>query len=137
MTTKEWLKRARILNKEINQLLIAKQEAYENALGIAVDTSKESVQSSKGNTTENKLVHLLEYDFLLNKRIDELVGIKKEILQVINRVENTVYRALLIAYYINCKTWDEVAKELNYDIRHIHRLHGWALKKIGETKSLP
>lgn len=130
MTTKEWLRRARALDKEINQLLIAKQEAYEKALGGAVDTSEERVQSSSGNGTENKLINLVEYDFLLNKRIDELVNCKAEILKAINCVDNTLYRTLLIAYYVNCKTWEEVAKELNYDLRWVYRLHGRALQAI-------
>ena len=128
--TKEWLKRARLLDKEIQQLLIAKREAYEKALGGAVDTSGERVQSSSGNSTENKLINLVEYDFLLNKRIDELVNCKAEILKVINEVENTLYRALLVAYYVNCKTWEDVALEMGYAIRHIHRIHGAALQKV-------
>lgn len=133
MTVKQWLRRARVINKEIEQLLIAKQEAYESALGIAIDVSKDKVQSSKGNSTENKLVNYIEYEFLINKRIDELIACKNEILKAISRLDNIQYRTLLTAYYINCRTWEQVAEEMNYDLRWIHRLHGRALKKIGEV----
>lgn len=136
MITKEWLRRARELDKEINQLLIAKQDAYEKALGGSVDYSKERVQSSSGNSSENRFIKLAEYDYLIDDKIDELIDCKSEILKAINTVENTLYRALLIAYYVNCKTWEDVALELKYGVRHIHRLHGRALEKIGETKSL-
>ena len=137
MTVKQWLRRARSINKEVEQLLIAKQEAYERAIGGAINMLDDKIQISKGNGSENKLINYIEYDFLINKRIDELIACKNEILNAINRLDNSQYRALLIAYYINCRTWEEVAQEMKYDMRHIHRLHGRALKEIGEVLSLP
>ena len=130
MTKKEWLSRGRKLNYEINQLLIAKQEALELACGGAVDTSEERVQTSKENRTERKFIVYAEYDSIINKRIDELIECKNEIIRAINSVENPTYRALLIAYYINCKTWEQVADDLNYDLRWVYRLHGRALQAI-------
>ena len=51
-------------------------------------------------------------------------------LNLINRLDNTIYRTLLIARYINCKTWEQIADEMGYDLRWIYRLHGKALKAI-------
>lgn len=130
MTTKEWLRRARIIDGEIKQLEIAKQEAYEIAIGTSVDMSKEKVQSSSGNAMEKKLVTLLEYDKLLTEQKNKLLKCKTEILKAINSVDNDLYRMLLTAYYVNCKTWDEVARDLSYDLRWIYRLHGRALQAI-------
>ena len=130
MTVKEWLKRARVLDKEINQLLIAKREAYARAVGSGVDTSKEQVQGGGGNGTEDKFIRVADYELLIDKKIDKLLEIKQEIIEAVNEVEDSTYRTLLLAYYVNCKTWEQVAEELNYNLRWIYRLHGRALQAI-------
>ena len=116
MTKREWLKRARIIDKEIRQLNIARQEAYEMAVSTTTNMSREKVLSSKGNATEKKLMTLLEYDLIISEQKDKLLRYKTEILKAINSVDNDLYRTLLTAYYVNCKTWEEVAGELNYDL---------------------
>lgn len=130
MSIKDWLKRARTLEKEIKQLTIAKQEAYDIAIGTSVDTSKERVQSSTGNAMEKKLTTLLEYDLRISRQKEKLLECKSEILAAIHSVDNDLYRALLTAYYVNCKTWEEVAQDLSYDLRWVYRLHGRALQAI-------
>ncbi len=130
MNVKDWLRRARIIDKEIKQLTIAKQEAYDIATGTSVDTSKERVKSSSGNATEKKLLTLLEYDLQISRQKEKLLMCKAEILEAIASVEDIRYRTLLIAYYVNCKSWEEVAVQMNYGIRQVHRLHGDALQKI-------
>ena len=130
VTTKEWLKRARIIDREIKQLKIAKQEAYDIAVSATIDTTKERVQSSSGNAMEKKYVALLEYDKSITEQESKLLKCKTEILDAINSVNNDLYRTLLTAYYINCKSWEEVALELHYDLRWVYRLHGRALHAI-------
>lgn len=133
MTVKKWLKRARVIDVEINQLLIAKKEAYEYALGCGVDTSKESVQGSGGNGSEDKFIKVADYEMMIDKKIDLLLTVKNEIIKAVDEVEDSTYRTLLIAYYVNCRTWEQVAEEIGYGVRHIYRIHEEALKKIGEV----
>ena len=130
LTVKEWLRGARLIDKEIKQLELAKRELYEKALGGAVDISKEKIQKGKENNAEKTNVSLAEYELTINNRIKDLIDYKNKTINAINKVDNTLQRTVLVAYYINCKTWEEVADELGYDIRHIHRIHGEALKKI-------
>ena len=130
LTKKEWLKRARIIDKEINQLEIARKEAYEIAISTSVEMSKEKVKGSSGNAMERKLVNYLEYDLQISRQKEKLLEYKAEILEAIASVEDTRYRTLLIAYYVNCKSWEEVAVLMNYGIRQVYRLHGDALQKV-------
>ena len=129
MTSKEWLSRGRKLNNEVNELLEARDEAFAVACGAAVSYG-ERVQCTKRNSTENKFINYANYTSMIDKKIDELYGYKEEIMQAINRIDNSTYRALLIAYYVNCKNWEQVAKSINYDIRWTYRLHGRALQAI-------
>lgn len=130
MTVKEFLKRGRLLNREILELTEAQTRAFNAACGGAVDTSAERVQTTPANGSEGKFLAYAAYGTEIEERIRELNGYRQRMLEIINRVENTTYRSLLIAYYINCKTWEQVAEDMNYSLRTIHRLHGKALWAI-------
>ena len=130
MTAKEWLNRGRYLDREIDQLLEDQQNALNLACGTAVSYGGEKVQTSKKNVTERRFIAYADYSAKIDNRIDEPYAIKTEIKAAINKLDDPLLRALLIAYYINMKTFDQVANELHYSIRHINRLHNYALKEI-------
>ena len=127
MTVKEWLKNGRKLNFEIQELKEARDKALNNAIGGAVDYSAEKVQTSNGNSTERLFVNYSQYSAELEQRISELEDYRAEMLRLISKIPDSTYRALLLAYYVNCKTWDEVAEALNYSVRAIQQKHGLAL----------
>ncbi len=127
MTVKEWLKNGRKLNFEIQELKEARDKALNNAIGGAVDYSAEKVQTSNGNSTERLFVNYSQYSAKLEQRISELEDYRAEMLRLISKIPDSTYRALLLAYYVNCKTWDEVAEALNYSVRAIQQKHGLAL----------
>lgn len=133
MTVKEFLKRGRLLNREILELTEARIKAFNSACGGAVDTSGERVQTSKQNSSEIKFSSYAQYSMELEERIRELNRYRQNILEIINRVESSTYRSVLIAYYINCKTWEQVADDLHYSLRTVHRLHKNALQQIYST----
>lgn len=130
MTKKEWLKRARTINEELKQLKIARQEAWDIATAATSGTTGERVKRSRENSSEKNNHTLLEYDLKISMQKEKLLQCKTEILEAIAMVEDSRYRTLLTAYYVNCKSWEEVAVQMNYGIRQVYRLHGDALQKI-------
>ena len=134
MTVKEWLNRGWELDKEINQLLQSQREALTRATKTTCTSADEKVQTSKNNTTENKFVSYAEYSDMADKRIDELYEIKKEILAAVKELEDSTLRTLLIARYINFKTWEQIAAEMHYSYKHtVHILHPKALLKLKDV----
>ena len=132
MTIKEWLNRGYKLDDEINSLLKEQQEAFSKAIGVNYSAT-EKVQTSKRNTSEDRLINYASYSELIDNRVDELYAVKQEILQVINKVNDSVLRTLLIKRYINFQTWEEIACGMNYSYRQICRLHSKALSKIRDV----
>ena len=130
MTVKEWLNRGFKLNKEIEQLKEAKEKAKNLACSVVSNLGDERVQSSSQNSTEDKMVSYAEYSRLLFKRINELLEIQKEISEAISKLDDTVLRSLLTARYINFKTWEQIAVDMNYSYVHVLRLHDKALKCV-------
>lgn len=133
MTIKEWLNRAHQLDKEIKALLNERNSMFDKATGVNYDTKNEKVQTSIRNTTEDRFVNYAAYSQLIDKRIDKLYAVKLEIISAINKVDDTILRTLLIEKYINFKTWERIASDMNYSYVHVvHNLHPKALNYIAK-----
>ena len=66
----------------------------------------------------------LKQAFYLDKRINSKL----------EQVENKELQAILEKRYLCFDSWEKIAFEMNYDIRHIHRLHNRGLKDISSLK---
>lgn len=67
-----------------------------------------------------------------NAKVEELTARMLEIEQAIEPLEPTE-RTLIRLHYFQDLTWEEVAVEMGYCWRHVHRLHGRALEKLQST----
>lgn len=130
MTTKEWLSRATDIDQEISRLLREKRRAYERCLSV---TSRCSVTGGVSGTKDpHKYDALVEYENLIDKKVDELYAVKQEIQLVIFGVDNPTFRELLQRKYIDGQTLEQIAVKMRYSYRQICRLHGDALVEAGK-----
>ena len=127
MTAKEWLSRVRRMDAEINALILARQDAFTQACGTSAGGRDDKVQTSRRNTSEDIFIKYADYTRLIDRRIDELYAVKQEVMTAVSKLEDGVLRTLLIEYYINGKTWEQVAEDMNYSRMQIHRLHNKAI----------
>lgn len=67
-----------------------------------------------------------------NAKVEELTARMLEIEQAIEPLEPTE-RTLIRLHYFQDLTWEEVAVEMGYCWRHVHRLHGRSLEKLQST----
>jgi hypothetical protein len=130
---KEWLNRGRKLNSEINSLIKKQQRALEQACNTTSPLQQDKVQSSKGNTAESNMIRYADYNDKINKKVDELREVKKEILSAISKLDNKVYKTLLTERYIKFSRWEQVAKSINKTCTNTKaRLHRSALKAVSK-----
>lgn len=130
MTAKEYLRRAYKLNEEIDQLETAKHEMFSRITSITPDYNGDTVSGTKD---PHKYDAYAQFAAEIDNRVDELISIKSDILNTINKVEDAKLRTLLIARYINFMTFEGIAVMMNYDWRHIMRLHSDGLKAVDEV----
>ena len=133
MTIKQWLSRGRGLDKEIADLLETKRKEFDRLTSITAQTTGDVVMSSKDPHEFDRVVELID---LIDRRTDELAGIKVEILTEINKLEDWRYRAVLRARYIDMKTWEQTAVDMNYSYMQVTRLHGYALRALTEIMKM-
>lgn len=127
MTAKQWLNRARGIEKEIAKLKETQCKTREQVTSITQSYNSDGAQSSKD---PHKFDRLAELDDLISTRMDDLIKVKAEILTMINQLSDRRQRLVLISYYVDGKTWEQTAVDLNYSYMHVTRIHGYALKEI-------
>lgn len=137
MTPKEWMLSVR----QLGMLLRAKAESMQNIRDMAesITGAMGGVRVQTGDPAHSRVEHgAVALVDLYGDAIEELESYIQGISRAkrgIDEVKDARYRSILELRYIACKTWDEVAEILHYDVSHAGRLHGSALKALGETET--
>jgi len=126
-TAKQYLNRVRRIDKEISALLRLVQSTRESLESITQNYNSDGAQVTKD---PHKFDRLIELEALVDSKVDEQIELKAEILRTIMQLDDRRQRLVLMEYYIEMKTWEQVAVDLNYSYMHITRLHGYALKEV-------
>ena len=130
MTTKQYLTQALVLDRKINTKLAEYTKLKKLAYCVNSISNGEKVQSSHENNSNKNIDKLIDLSREIDVDVGILLDIQKDIKSTINKLTDNKYRLVLINRYVNCLSFEQCAIVLNYDIRHIYRLHKEALKII-------
>ena len=79
---------------------------------------------------EDIIVKIVDLENDINQDIDMLADLKTEIMQVIKKVDDLELQTLLEQRYLNFRTWEQIAVDMGYNVRHLYRMHDKALKAV-------
>ncbi len=131
MTAKEYLSQARYLDGRINSKI--QQVSVLNALATkCTSTLSDMPKSATPNhsSLEETICKIIDLENEINRDIDRLVDLKREITSVINGVSNTEYQMILEKRYLCLESWEQIAAAMGYEYRYVHKLHNRALREI-------
>ena len=128
---KEDLKEYASIKKELKQIQFKLKELEERKTSIkSMIISDMNVQTSHNNNSiEDLLIKIEECIEEYNKKEIKLYNKQLEIENCINSLEPTE-RIIARSRYIEGKTFEQIAVDLNYSWRHTIRIHGKILQKI-------
>lgn len=130
MTTKEWLNRAQNIDREIGQLMRERHKAWDRCVSITSRLNATCVTSTKD---PHKYDAFVEYEMMIDAKLDELFAVKQEIQKAIFTVNDRALMEVLQRRYINGECWEKIANDMNYSYRHIiMELHPKALAEISK-----
>jgi pyruvate-formate lyase len=136
MTAKDYLSKISRLDRLINNKLTEISQLRDLACSLQGVQSSERVQSTpnfdKIGTTYAKID---EMERNLDKLIDEYTDEKNKIIGMIDKMENEVYYEILFSKYVERKSFEKIAIDMNYSFRNVTRLHGKALQAFDEKYS--
>lgn len=129
MATKEYLSQAYRIDQRINSKLeqiVSLRELATKATSTLSDTPKSGTRNI--HSMEGIIAKMIDLETEINQDIDTLVDLKREFVTIIKKVNNPEYQTLLELRYLCFKTWEQIAVDMGYDLRYLHKLHGRALE---------
>ena len=135
MRTNHYMNRAYSIEKAVNNKLTELESL--KAIATRVTSTFSPVPPSGTRNThrqEDILVKIIDLQNEISDDIVLLLAVKREIIDLLKKVDNINYRIILEERYLCYKTWEEIAIHLNYSVQHIYRLHNEALKVIEKIK---
>lgn len=135
MTARDYLSQARVLDQAINARLarIARLRALVSGRAARTDGMPRGGTGSAGSTFfdwTDTVLKIDEMERALDKDIDRLIDLKREIAEVIAAVPDMRYRTLLEYRYLCGWSWARIARAMHYGEDWVRHAHGWALKKV-------
>ena len=129
MTAKEFLRQARDIDRRIDHAAerVERLRARLEAGRMSRITGMPRGGGSDWTETADRLIELEQ---AVNARVRDMCRIKRQAIAAIDAVEDARYRELLELYYIDGKTWEQVAEAMGIDTRRVYRLHGKALLRV-------
>jgi hypothetical protein len=119
------------LDIQIRNKLIEKQQWHDIALGITASMEGERVQSSGGKSKmANAVDKCVDMEAEIDGLIDELIDVKKEVIQVLENVNNPTWYNLLHKKYIQHKSLSDIADELNKSYDWVKVNHKRAIRIV-------
>ncbi len=130
MKAKDWLMRARHLEGRIESLLEARARIYDQATS-STSRVRDTPTSGGAGMPDDKMAGYASVGEEIEEQRKRLDEVRVEIIQVIGQIEDNTSATLLTEYYINDKTWNEVARGMNYSFAHVTKvLHPKALRLV-------
>lgn len=130
--TKAQLKAYKTLRLERDKLEKQLEELETIVYGLKgqdIDGMPRGGSGEKSHIIDRKGDELDNLRKLYREKVAELADRMAEIEQAIEPLAPTE-RTIIRLHYFQGLTWEQVAVEMNYTWRHVHRLHGKALEKL-------
>lgn len=118
MNAKEYLNRVRFADISINTKSDELYHLKLKSLQVSPQSQGERVQSSGSGGDFTKIIdRIVLLQAKINEEIDQLVELKEQARTLIHMLTDERYKTVLTEYYLNHKTWEQVADCMNYDLR--------------------
>ena len=128
MKAKQYLRQVRRLDNTIDAKIEQIETLRSMSTNITTTLNPDRVQESKSHDKIEKLiVKIVDLEREITDDIDALIDLKREIMNKIDAVQDDNYKLLLALRYINFKTWEQIAVEMNFTFQWVHQLHRRAL----------
>lgn len=127
---KVWLLQYRRLDDRIDRLEKEKARWIARATKMSAPSDGMPRGSSVSDTVGQAVAKIADLQAEINREIDRLADLRREIEDAIYTVDDPVHQELLERRYIDGDKWEEIAVRMHYSWRNILRKHGKALSAV-------
>ena len=134
MRARELLKQVRSIDDEVAQLRMLRASTWEMLTRTTAQLTQDGV---RGGGDPHRMDAAARMAGDVDAKLRELAEAKRAALEVVNALDDSRQRAVLLAYYVNCrtpdggrKTWEMVAVELHLSWRSLMRARAAAIAAV-------
>ena len=131
MTPKEQLRQLSTINQRIDQRLKLIEYYMEQAerMGGALSQIGVVTGTKERSPMERWVDKAVDLARDLENEVDSLRAERRLICGIVEQIRNPRYKQVLELRYFSPRTpkWEQIAEQMEVDVRHIYRLHGEAL----------
>ena len=133
METKTYLNQISRLDLMIKNKISELTSLKEMYCGLTAITNEERVQTTPNFDKIGTIISRLDE---LERKLDDMVDLytikREKIVRQIESMDDSVVYNVLFARYIEKKTFERIAADMNYSFRQITRIHAKATKEFEE-----
>lgn len=131
MDTKQYLNQISRIDRMIKNKLLEISQLRELSMSVSAITNDERVQTTPNfDKIGTSYAKIDDMERNLDGMIDEYVNKKNEIISQIDSMDDEIHYEILFGRYIEKKTFEKIAADINYSFRNTTRLHGKALQEF-------
>lgn len=131
MKAKTYLGRAYRLDLKIGMKLEELERLRSLACSMTSRMKEDKIKNySQVNVMEEAIVKIVATEKTISNTVDKLIGIKKELSEMLELMENEDERILLELRYLCYKPWEEIAFKMNICCSYVYKLHRKALENF-------
>jgi len=137
MTAKEYLGQAYWLDRRIDsklEQLSALRDTTTKATAVMNDAPVSHTRNV--HSLQDTIAKIVDMESELDRDIDALVDLKRDIMRQIKDVKNSEYQTLLELRYLCFKSWDFIADAMGYCINNVFKMHAKALRNFKVPEGL-
>lgn len=128
MKAREYLSQAYRLDQRINSKLDQVQSLSELATkATSTLTGMPRNPNRATSTMADAVSKIIDLQAEINRDIDRLVDLKRDIVALVKSFDNTEFQTLLEKRYLCYMSWEQIAVDMNYSIHHLYKMHNLAL----------
>lgn len=127
---KEFLNRYKEASRKIDRLMDELSFWRNKAVRVSPVISDMPKGEAGENRIQSAIDRIIEIEEEINGGIDDLLLVRQDVQRAVASVQNETLRLLLEYRYLNGRTWEQIAVNMQYDYRWVLRLHGKALDQL-------
>jgi len=133
MEAKEYLESYRLIQTRINVLMSEIERLRAEAESVSINLDGMPKGQSSMDKISRLVAEIADYESTLTDELSGLYIRRMRIITQLGKLKSHKHQLLLQKRYIECKSWETIAYEMDITWRHCYRLHGSALAEFQEV----
>lgn len=131
MDAKEYLNQVYLLDLQIQNKVDQVARMRARVVDVRRALGADRVQNNGPvSTMEDSVIRILEEEAEINREIDRLVDLKKEIREIIGQVGDVIQRMILEKRHLNFEKWEAIQVEMKLSRSWVYKMYHLALAEV-------